>query len=122
MAAATVNIPAIVLSGGPMLDGWYKGRLAGSGTIVWEARKLLAEGEIDYEEFIEMVSASAPSAGHCNTMGTALTMNSLAEALGMSLPGCAAIPAPYRDAAGWRTTPASASSAWCTRTCAPPTS
>ena len=97
MAAATVNIPAIVLSGGPMLDGWYKGRLSGSGTIVWEGRKLHAEGRIDYKEFMEMAASSAPSAGHCNTMGTALSMNSLAEALGMSLPGCAAIPAPYRD-------------------------
>ena len=97
MAAATVNIPAIVLSGGPMLDGWYRGRLAGSGTVVWEARKLYAEGEIDYEGFIEMVASSAKSDGHCNTMGTATTMNSLAEALGMSLPGCAAIPAPYKE-------------------------
>ena len=97
MAAATVNIPAIVLSGGPMLDGWYRGRLTGSGTILWEARKLYAAGEIDYEEFIEMVASSAKSDGHCNTMGTASTMNSLAEALGMSLPGCAAIPAPYRE-------------------------
>ena len=97
MAAATVNLPAIVLSGGPMLDGWYRGRLTGSGTILWEARKLYAAGEIDYEEFIEMVASSAKSDGHCNTMGTASTMNSLAEALGMSLPGCAAIPAPYRE-------------------------
>ncbi len=97
MAAATVNIPAIVLSGGPMLDGWYRGRLSGSGTILWEARKLYAAGEIDYEEFIEMVASSAKSDGHCNTMGTASTMNSLAEALGMSLPGCAAIPAPYKE-------------------------
>lgn len=97
MAAATVNIPAIVLSGGPMLDGWYGGKLAGSGTIVWEARKLHAAGEIDYEEFIDMVASSAKSDGHCNTMGTASTMNSLAEALGMSLPGCAAIPAPYKQ-------------------------
>ena len=97
MAAATVNIPAIVLSGGPMLDGWYRGQLAGSGTILWEARKLYAAGEIDYEEFIEMVASSAKSDGHCNTMGTASTMNSLAEALGMSLPGCAAIPAPYKE-------------------------
>ena len=97
MAAATVNIPAIVLSGGPMLDGWHRGRLAGSGTILWEARKLYAAGGIDYEEFIEMVASSAKSDGHCNTMGTASTMNSLAEALGMSLPGCAAIPAPYRE-------------------------
>ena len=97
MAAATVNIPAIVLSGGPMLDGWYRGRLTGSGTILWEARRLYAAGEIDYEEFIEMVASSAKSDGHCNTMGTASTMNSLAEALGMSLPGCAAIPAPYKE-------------------------
>ena len=100
MGAATVNIPAIVLSGGPMLDGWYNGRLAGSGTIVWEARKLLAEGLISYAEFIDMVAASAGSVGHCNTMGTALSMNSLAEALGMSLPGCAAIPAPHKER-GW---------------------
>ncbi|MGC8469596.1 MAG: IlvD/Edd family dehydratase [Acetobacteraceae bacterium] len=97
MAAATVNLPAIVLSGGPMLDGWYQGRLAGSGTIVWEGRKLLAEGKITADEFIEMVCSSARSPGHCNTMGTASSMNSLAEALGMSLPGCAMIPAPYRE-------------------------
>src|SRR3954451_8518780 len=95
--AATVNIPAIVLSGGPMLDGHYKGKLAGSGTVVWEARRLLAAGTIDYDEFMDMVCSSAPSVGHCNTMGTALSMNSLAEALGMSLPGCAAIPGPYRE-------------------------
>ena len=97
MGAATVNIPAIVLSGGPMLDGWWQGRLSGSGTILWEGRKLYAEGKIGYEEFMAMVASSAPSAGHCNTMGTATSMNSLAEALGMSLPGCAAIPAPYRE-------------------------
>lgn len=97
MAAATVNIPAIVLSGGPMLDGWWHGKLAGSGTVVWDSRKRLAAGEIDYEEFMNRVASSAPSVGHCNTMGTALSMNSLAETLGMSLPGCAAIPAPYRD-------------------------
>ena len=97
MAAATVNIPAIVLSGGPMLNGNYKGKLAGSGTIVWEARKLLAKGEINYEKFMDMVASSAPSIGHCNTMGTASSMNSVAEALGMSLPGCAVIPAPYRE-------------------------
>ena len=97
MAAATVNIPAIVLSGGPMLDGNYKGRLAGSGTIIWEARRLHAKGEINYEEFMDMAAASAPSPGHCNTMGTASSMNSVAEALGMSLPGCAVIPAPYRE-------------------------
>ena len=100
MGAATVNIPAIVLSGGPMLDGWWQGRLSGSGTIVWEGRKLFAEGKIGYDEFMEMVSSSAPSVGHCNTMGTATSMNSLAEALGMSLPGCAAIPGPYRER-GW---------------------
>ncbi len=96
-AAATVNLPSIVLSGGPMLDGWHNGKLAGSGTVVWEARRRLSAGEIDYPEFLDMVADSAPSAGHCNTMGTALSMNSLAEALGMSLPGCAAIPAPYRE-------------------------
>src|SRR6202795_2883311 len=99
MAAATVNIPAIVLSGGPMNNGWHHGQRAGSGTIVWQARSDLAEGKIDYEEFMEIVAASAPSIGHCNTMGTASTMNALAEALGMSLPGCAAIPAPYRERA-----------------------
>lgn len=97
MAAATVDLPAIVLSGGPMLDGWYEGRLAGSGTIIWEKRLQLATGEIDYEQFIEAAAASAPSDGYCNTMGTASTMNCLAEALGMSLPGNAAIPAPYRE-------------------------
>ncbi len=97
MAAATVNIPAIVLSGGPMLNGWHKGERTGSGTIVWQARSDLAEGKIDYEEFMTIVTSSAPSIGHCNTMGTASTMNALAEALGMSLPGCAAIPAPYRE-------------------------
>ena len=97
MAAATVNIPAIVLSGGPMLDGVYKGKLAGSGMVVWEARKLLAKGDIKYEEFMDMVSSSSPSAGHCNTMGTASSMNSVAEALGMSLPGGAVTPAPYRE-------------------------
>jgi dihydroxy-acid dehydratase len=98
-AAITVNIPAIVLSGGPMLNGHYKGKLAGSGTVIWEARRLLATGEIDYREFMDMAAASAPSAGHCNTMGTASSMNALAEALGMSLTGCAAIPAPYRERA-----------------------
>ncbi len=96
MGAATVDLPAIVLSGGPMLDGWWKGELAGSGMIVWQSRRLLAEGKIDYDEFMARVCASAPSLGHCNTMGTASTMNALAEALGMSLPGCAAIPAPFR--------------------------
>ena len=97
MGAATVDIPAIVLSGGPMLDGHYEGKLAGSGTVVWDARQKLAAGEIDYDTFMEMACASAPSVGHCNTMGTATSMNSLAEAVGMSLPGCAAIPAPYRE-------------------------
>ena len=97
MAAATVNIPAIALSVGPMLNGWYKGERTGSGTIVWKARELLAAGEIDYQGFIKLVASSAPSTGYCNTMGTATTMNSLAEALGMQLPGSAAIPAPHRD-------------------------
>jgi dihydroxy-acid dehydratase len=97
MGAATVNIPSLVLSGGPMLDGWWNGRLAGSGTVIWEARKMLAKGEITVAQFMDIAASSAPSAGHCNTMGTALSMNSLAEALGMSLPGCAAIPAPYRE-------------------------
>jgi dihydroxy-acid dehydratase len=99
MAAATVNIPAIVFSGGPMINSYFKGKLAGSGMAVWEARRLLAAGEIDQNEFYDMVLASAPSVGHCNTMGTATSMNSLAEALGMSLPGCAAIPGPYRERA-----------------------
>ncbi|WP_293884247.1 IlvD/Edd family dehydratase [Sphingomonas sp.] len=97
MAAATVNIPAIALSVGPMLNGWHKGERTGSGTIVWKARQMLATGEIDDAGFIKLVASSAPSTGYCNTMGTATTMNSLAEALGMSLPGSAAIPAPYRD-------------------------
>jgi dihydroxy-acid dehydratase len=97
MAAATVNIPAIALSVGPMLNGWHKGERTGSGTIVWKARQMLAAGEIDDEGFIKLVASSAPSTGYCNTMGTATTMNSLAEALGMMLPGSAAIPAPYRD-------------------------
>jgi dihydroxy-acid dehydratase len=97
MAAATVNIPAIALSVGPMLNGWHKGQRTGSGTIVWKAREMLAAGEIDYAGFIKLVASSAPSTGFCNTMGTATTMNSLTEALGLSLPGSAAIPAPYRD-------------------------
>jgi dihydroxy-acid dehydratase len=97
MGAATVDIPAIVLSGGPMLNGYYNGGLSGSGTVVWYARQELAAGHIDYDQFLEMVATGAPSAGHCNTMGTALSMNSVAEALGMSLPGCAAIPGPYRE-------------------------
>src|SRR5215217_5363915 len=97
MAAATVNIPAISLSGGPMLNGWWKGVRAGSGTVVWWAREELAAGRIDNQEFMDIVGSSAPSVGHCNTMGTASTMNALAEALGMSLPGSAAVPAPYRE-------------------------
>jgi dihydroxy-acid dehydratase len=99
MAAATVNIPSIVLSGGPMLNGWFQGARTGSGTIVWQAREMLAAGEIDEAGFVDLVASSAPSPGHCNTMGTASTMNSLAEALGMSLPGSAAIPAVHRDRA-----------------------
>ncbi|MDA7429548.1 dihydroxy-acid dehydratase family protein [Primorskyibacter aestuariivivens] len=97
MGAATVDLPAIALNGGPMLDGWWQGKRAGSGTIVWESRRLLAEGKIDYDEFISRVCSSAPSLGHCNTMGTASTMNAMAEALGMSLTGNAAIPAPFRE-------------------------
>src|ERR1700726_4283310 len=97
MAAATVDIPAIALSVGPMLNGWHKGERTGSGTIIWKARQMLAAGEIDNAGFIELVASSAPSTGYCNTMGTATTMNSLAEVLGMSLPGSAAIPAPHRD-------------------------
>jgi dihydroxy-acid dehydratase len=97
MGAATVDIPAIVLSGGPMLNGYYKNSLAGSGTVVWFARQELAAGKINYDEFLDMVASGAPSVGHCNTMGTALSMNSVAEALGMSLPGCAAIPGPYKE-------------------------
>ena len=96
-AAATVNIPAIAFSVGPMLNGWFRGERTGSGTIIWKARQMLAAGEIDYEGFIKLVASSAPSTGYCNTMGTATTMNSLTEALGMQLPGAAAIPAPYRD-------------------------
>ena len=99
MAAATVDIPAIALSVGPMLNGWHKGERTGSGAIIWKARQMMAAGEIDYDGFIELVASSAPSVGYCNTMGTATTMNSLAEALGMSLPGSAAIPAPYRERA-----------------------
>ena len=99
MAAATVNIPAIVLSGGPMLNGWWKGERAGSGTIKWAMGKKLAAGEIGYDEFVDSIAAAAPSIGHCNSMGTASTMNALAEALGLSLPGCAAIPAPYKERA-----------------------
>ena len=97
MAAATVNTPAIVLCGGPMLNGWWKGERAGSGTAIWQARQEMATGRIDAKEFLDIAASTAPSIGHCNTMGTASTMNALAEALGMTLPGCAAIPAPYRE-------------------------
>jgi len=97
MAASTVDIPAIVLSGGPMLDGWHEGDLVGSGTVIWRARRKLGVGEISEDEFLDMAASSAPSVGHCNTMGTASTMNSIAEGLGLSLPGCAMIPAPYRE-------------------------
>ena len=99
IGAATVDLPAIVLSGGPMLNGWFRGERTGSGTIVWKARSMYAAGEIDYQQFVELVASSAPSPGHCNTIGTASTMNSLAEALGMSLPGCAAIPAVHKERA-----------------------
>ena len=99
MAAATVDIPAITLNGGPMLDGWHEGELVGSGTVIWHSRRLLGAGEIDEEEFMRRATSSAPSPGHCNTMGTASTMNAISEALGMSLPGNAAIPAPYRERA-----------------------
>ena len=97
MAASTVDIPAIVLSGGPMLDGWHEGELVGSGTVIWRSRRKLAAGEINEEEFLDLATGSAPSAGHCNSMGTASTMNAVAEAMGLSLTGCAAIPAPYRE-------------------------
>jgi dihydroxy-acid dehydratase len=97
MGAATVDIPAIALNGGPMLDGWWKGKRVGSGTIIWEIRRLFSEGLIDYDEFMNRVCASAPSLGHCNSMGTASTMNAIAEALGMSLTGNSAIPAPFRE-------------------------
>src|SRR3954447_263487 len=97
IAASTADIPAIVLSGGPMLDGWHEGELVGSGTVIWRSRRKLAAGEIDEEEFLRRATDSAPSPGHCNTMGTASTMNGVAEALGLSLPGNAAIPAPYRE-------------------------
>src|ERR1041384_4004150 len=97
MAAATAEVPASTLNGGPMLDGWHEGELVGSGTVIWRSRRLLGAGKINEEEFIRRASDSAPSLGHCNTMGTASTMNALSEALGMSLPGNAAIPAPYRE-------------------------
>lgn len=99
MAASAVDIPAIVLSGGPMLDGWHDGELVGSGTVIWRSRRKLAAGEINEDEFFDAALASAPSVGHCNTMGTASTMNAVAEVLGLSLTGCAAIPAPYRERA-----------------------
>ncbi len=97
MAASTVDIPAIVLSGGPMLDGWHDNELVGSGTVIWRSRRKLAAGQIDEKQFLAAAAASAPAVGHCNTMGTASTMNAVAEVLGLSLPGCAAIPAPYRE-------------------------
>jgi dihydroxy-acid dehydratase len=97
MAASTVDIPAIVLSGGPMLDGWFEDELVGSGTVIWRSRRRLGAGQITEAEFLEAAAASAPSPGHCNSMGTASTMNAVAEVLGLSLPGCAAIPAPYRE-------------------------
>src|SRR5688500_12873075 len=97
MAASTVDIPAIVLSGGPMLDGWFEDELVGSGTVIWRSRRRLAAGQITEQEFLDAAAASAPSPGHCNSMGTASTMNAVAEVLGLSLPGCAAIPAPYRE-------------------------
>ncbi len=99
MGAASVNLPSIAFSGGPMLNGDYKGQCVGSGTVIWQARKDLVQGKINYQDFMNQAASSAPSAGHCNTMGTALTMNCLAEALGMMLPGCASIPAPYRERA-----------------------
>src|SRR5215469_16904843 len=99
MAASIVDIPAIVLSGGPMLDGWHDGELVGSGTTIWRSRRRLAAGEITEDEFFDAALASAPSVGHCNTMGTASTMNAVAEVLGLSLTGCAAIPGPYRERA-----------------------
>ena len=116
MAAATVNIPAIAFSVGPMLNGWYKGERTGSGTIVWKAREMLARGEIDYAGFIELVASSAPSTGYCNTMGTATTMNSLAEALGMQLPGARPFRRPIATGRKSPIEPASASSTWCMRT------
>lgn len=122
MAAATVNIPAIALSVGPMLNGWHKGERTGSGTIVWKARELLATGAINEEGFIKLVASSAPSTGYCNTMGTATTMNSLAEALGMQLPGAAAIPRRTAIARKSPISPASASSRWCRKISNHPTS
>ncbi len=112
MGAATVNLPSIALSVGPMLNGWFRGERTGSGTIVWKARELLAKGEIDYAGFVKLVASSAPSTGYCNTMGTATTMNSLAEALGMQLPGSAAIPAPIAIVRKSPISPAFASSRW----------
>ena len=120
MAAATVNLPSIVLSGGPMLDSYIDGKLAGSGSVLWEARRLVAAGKITVEELVDRVVRTIPSAGHCNTMGTATSMNSLAEALGMSLPGCATIPAPYAERAKMAYRLASASLKWCARIYAQP--
>jgi dihydroxy-acid dehydratase len=119
MAASTVDIPAIVLSGGPMLDGWHDGDLVGSGTVIWRSRRKLAAGQITEKQFLDAAAASAPSLGHCNTMGTASTMNAVAEVLGLSLPGCAAIPAPYRERGQIRYETGSASSAWPTKICVP---
>ncbi len=116
MAAATVNIPAIALSVGPMLNGWHRGQRTGSGTVVWKSRERLAAGEIDYDQFMDIVASSAPSVGYCNTMGTATTMNSLAEALGMQLRALRQFPRPTASADRSPTRPASASSTWCTRT------
>src|SRR3546814_11433744 len=116
MAAATVDMPAIARNAGPMLDGHWNGKLVGSGTVIWEARRFYAANEIDYESFIGMVAASAPSAGHCNTMGTALSMNSLAEALGMMLPGAASLQRPTASAARWPTRPARPAPRWLGRT------
>jgi dihydroxy-acid dehydratase len=97
MAACTADLPALVFNGGPMLNSYLDGELAGAGTIIWEARRRFAAGEIDGRTFTELLMGSAPSAGHCNVMGTALSMNCLAEAMGMALPGSASIPAPYRE-------------------------
>jgi len=117
MAAATVNIPAIALSVGPMLNGWFGGKRTGSGTIVWKAREMQAAGEIDDDGFMDMVASSTPSVGYCNSMGTATTMNSLAEGLGMQLPGSAAIPAPTASVGRSAMKPGCGLSIWCMRIC-----
>ena len=122
MAAATVNVPAIALSVGPMLNGWFRGKRTGSGTIMWTAREMMAKGEIDYAGMIDLVASSAPSVGYCNTMGTASTMNSLAEALGMQLPGSPPSPPPTATAPRWPGAPACAPSRSSARTSSPPTS